>query len=235
MFPDDCLQSVIKPSDWWIENNDKKICRGALIFAFAPHVDQTPFTFEPIGRSVPTEHETAKVRVTPLKVDAPLKQTDLPVAAMTLENQEVFAAFRAKKRPCLVISADTPAVDKSLMHGKPKHATAPTYLAAPFYGTQKNQKRAGYSVEFIERVRHCEYPQFHWDILPFPGGEESIMRLDHIQPFGAHYNSYKLSDFKLSSDAMCLIDDLVCWLIWGGVTDNSLILDYRELIESTFS
>jgi len=234
MYPDDSLQSLIQPSDWWVRNENKKICRGALIFSFAPHVDQIPYTFEPMGRTQATEHRSATVSVSPLKVDQPLKQISLPVAAMTLHEQEVWAAYRAKKRPCLVFASESISVEKELTRGKPKHATAPTFLAAPFYGVNQNGKRAGYSPEFVERVRHCEYPQFHWDKLPISGADESILRLDHLQPFGAHYDSYKISDYRLSADAMDILDDMLRWLIWGGLTRESILLDYRKIIESTF-
>lgn len=73
MFPDDSLQSLIQPSDWWIKNENKTLCRGALLFSFAPHIDQIPYTFEPVGRSQATEHNSAIVRVSPLKVDQPLE------------------------------------------------------------------------------------------------------------------------------------------------------------------
>lgn len=99
MFPDDSLQSIIQPSDWWIENESKKLCRGALIFTFVPHVDQVPYMFEPVGRNVPTEHNSATVKISPLKIDQPLKQVNLPVAPMLLYEKEVWAAYRAKKRP----------------------------------------------------------------------------------------------------------------------------------------
>ena len=235
MFPDDSLQSLISPSDWWVKNQNSMLCRGALIFAFVPHVDQTPYTFDPIGRTQATQHNSATVHVSPLKVNQPLKQTNLPVAAMPLNNNEVWAAYRAKKRPCLVFSSDGIKIDKALTRGKPNHATAPTFLAAPYYGIGKNINRAGYSPEFVERVRHCEFPQFHWDKLPFPGGEESILRLDQLQPFGSHHDSYKVSEYMLSPDAMDILDELFRWFIWGGVTEDSLIKDYRELIESSFS
>lgn len=234
MFPDDSLQSIIYPSDWWIKNENKKLCRGALIFSFAPYVDQIPYMFEPLGRNVATEHNSATVRVSPLRIDQPLNQVNLPVAAMTLHEKEVWAAYRAKKRPSLVFSSDSIQVDKSLTRGKPNHATAPTFLAAPYYGVDQNGKRAGYSPEFVERVRHCEYSQFHWDKLPISGADESILRLDHLQPFGAHHESYKVSDYMLSTDAMDLLDDLLRWLIWGGVAKGSMILEYRQLIDSQF-
>jgi len=60
------------------------------------------------------------------------------------------------------------------------------------------------------------------------------LRLDHIQPVGTQSNSYELAKYKLSENAMELMDDLLKWLIWGGVPADSLILDYRKEIESTF-
>ncbi len=235
MYPDDCVQSIIQPTDWWVNNEERELCRGALIFAFAPHVDQVPYTFEPVGRTDANRHDNAVFRVAPLKVNQPLKKTDLPVAAMPLFAGEVWAAYRAKKRPCLVIGSNNPAVDQALIKGTPKSSTAPTVLVVPYYGVDRNGRRAGYKPEFVERVRHCEYPQFLWDCLPITGGpDESILRLDHLQPIGAHYNSYKLSEFKLSDDALEIVDELLHWLIWGGVYKDSLIALYREEIEATF-
>lgn len=235
MFPEDCLQSIIKPSEWWVKNEDNTLCRGALAFAFAPHVDQMPYQFEPVGRTDPLSHGTANLKVSPLKIDQPLKRVSLPVAAMTQNPGEVWAAYRAKRRPCLVIGSSNPTVDKNLTKGKPNHATAPTILMAPYYGADENGQRAGYSEPFRERVRHCEYPQFVWDCLPIPTGPtESILRLDHIQPIGTNYNSYKLSSYKLSEEALDIIDEQINWLLYSGVPEDSLIAMYREEIESTF-
>jgi hypothetical protein len=234
MFPDDCVQSIIGAGHWWEKNSEQRVCRGALIFAFVPHVDQVPYTFEPVGRIDPTRHEDAVLRVSPLKTNLPLKPTDLPVAAMTLHSGEVWAAYRAKKRPCLVLAAGNPPVNRQLTRGKPNSSTAPTLLVAPYYGATRNSRRAGYSPEFAERVRHCEYPQFHWDILPIPGGEESILRLDHLQPIGAHPSSYLLSDFRLSEGAVEIMDELLGWITSGGVEEDSLVAMYRNEIDATF-
>jgi hypothetical protein len=233
-FPDDCLQTVVGGQKWWVEDTTQQVSRGSLLFAFAPHVDQLPFTFEPVGRTEATRHDSAVVRVAPLKVDQPLRQTALPVAAMTVHEGEVWAAYRAKKRPCLVLGCNHPTVSSTLTKGMPNNSTAPTLLVAPYYGASRNHHRAGYRPEFVERVRHCEYPQFVWDHLPFPGGEESILRLDHLQPIGAHYNAYKLSGYRLSDTAIEVIDELLGWLMWGGVEPDSLVALYRQEIEGLF-
>ncbi|MFI0460061.1 MAG: hypothetical protein ACH254_20945, partial [Candidatus Thiodiazotropha endolucinida] len=193
-----------------------------------------PYTFEPVGRTNSEEHNRADVKVTPLKVDQPLKRVNLPVAAMTLHAGEVWAAYRAKKRPCLVLGSETPEVDKSVTRGMPKVSSAPTVLVAPYYGADQDGKRAGYKPEFVERIRHCDYPQFLWDQLPISGANESILRLDHTQPIGTHHNSYKLSEYRLSEEAMEIIDELIEWVVWGGVDEDSYVAMYRQTIEETF-
>lgn len=233
MFPEDSLQGL--SSNWWVKNDDKKLSRGSLIKAFIPHVDQIPYSFEPAGRSNPREHNQADIIVKPLTINQRLSSVPLPVAAMTKSDSELWTAFRAKRRYCLVFGNIAPeSIDKKLTQGKPNHSTAPTMLVAPYYGATNKTSRAGYSPAFIERVRHCEYPQFHWDILPISYGEESILRLDHTQPIGAHTKAYELTEFKLSEEAMDLMDDMFKWLFFGGSPEDSTLHDYRQIIEEAF-
>jgi hypothetical protein len=230
-LPEYCLQSLITPSPWWIKQEEKELYRGSLVFAFLPHVDQTPYTFQPIGRTNADCHDLADIKVTPLKVEQPLRKMDLPVAAMSLNHNEVWAAYRAKKRPCIVVATENHAIDREIIRGMPKNSTAPTILVAPYYGVGKTLNRAGFNPAFVERVRHYEYPQFMWDDLPFVNGEESILRLDHIQPIGTHHNSFKLSGYKLSETALELFDECLNSSIYGGVEKDSILLDYRSLFE----
>lgn len=234
MFPDDSVQAIISPSPWWEKSEVKRLERGCLVSAFVPHVDQVPYTVKPIGRSQAERHESAEVDIAPLRMRDRRIKEDLPVAAMTLHDGEVWTAYRAKKRLCLVLGSNVPTVDDGLRRGMPKRSTAPVVLVAPYYGADRDGTRAGYNPALVERIRHAEYPQFFWDKLPVSGSKESILRLDHMQPVGTHYNSYELFEFKLSENAMELVDDFVQWLLWGGVPDDSLILDYRREIESFF-
>lgn len=213
MYPEDCVQQLVKPGDWWIKSDSKTPCRGVLVIAFAPHVDQEPYGLEPLGRKEASQHGSARIKVAPLRIGQPLQGTELPVAAMPLHGNEVWAAYRAKMRHCLVIGSVSPSVDKSLTRGKPKHSTAPTILIAPFYGVELDGQRAGYTPQLIEKVRHLEYPQFLWDKLP-PDNRDSLLRLDHLQPIGTGYGSYKLTGYRLSRDALEIVDELFQWLIW---------------------
>ncbi|WP_424948086.1 hypothetical protein [Candidatus Spongiihabitans sp.] len=232
-YPDDSIQACVD-KDWWISKDNNSLCRGTLVFAFVPHVDQTPYTLEPVGRKNPTQHSSAELQVKPLNIQSSRPLPSLPVAAMPLYHGELWAAYRAKKRPCIVLSDESPLIDKNLIRGAPKRNTAPTVLVAPYYGVGRNNRRSGYNPAFIERVRHCEYPQFFWDQLPIDGPKESLLRLDHLQPIGTHYQSYQSSSFKLNNTAMEVLDEMLQWLIYGGVHEDSLIALYRKEIEDSF-
>ncbi len=234
MYPEDSVQSIIQPDDWWISNTDRVLCRGALVFAFVPHIDQNPYTFQPVARTEATRHDSATIQVAPLRISQPLRRTALPVAAMPLHSGEVWAAYRAKRRPCLIIGSAPLRVDPALTRGMAGHSTAPTVLAAPYYGATRDGQRGGYNPAFVERIRHCDYPQFLWDQLPISGVEESILRLDHLQPIGNHYSAYQLSEYRLSDNALEVVDELFRLLIWGEIPEDSLIAMYREEIRSTF-
>lgn len=232
-FPEDSVQFLIEDDEgWWVKNTENKLVRGALIWAFIYQIDQLPYTFVPVARAKAKEHDKAIVEVTELKIGEHLQRDQLPVAGMTTYKGECWVANKAKLRPCIVLSASSADVAKPLTRGKPNGSTAPTYLVAPFYGVDSGNGRAGYSEEFVKRVRHCEYPQFHWDMIPeAKSSKQSILRLDHLQPIGAHGKSYRLTDYMLGDAALNIIDDQYTWLTRGGLPKDSIILDYQELMQ----
>ena len=231
MYPEDSLQFVFGNPDWWIKTEDTSLARGSLIFAFIPHIDQVPYAFEAIGRDKATDHSHAKVNIAPLKVNQPLKQKPLPVAAMPTFENEAWTAYRAKKRPCLIVGSENTSVKSKLTQGMPNSVIAPTIQVAPYYGADK--KSSYNRPEFIERIRHCNYPHYVWDILPMDSGKESILRLDQLQAIGAHHDSYKHTGFCLSEDALGIIDELITCLIWGGLPEDGDVIEYRNLIKDT--
>ena len=232
-FPELSVQGIVSSDSWWVRDESRSVSRGRLIKCFVPHVDQVPYQFRPMGRSEATEHGAATVMVEPLRVGAPLTPLNLPVAAMPLHKNEVWAAYRAKRRPCLIISSDCPEVERKLTRGKSKSATAPTMLVVPYYGVAHGTNRAGYHSEFISRMIKCAYPQFFCDWLPFPGGEQSVMRLDHIQPIGCDPQSYEVTPFRLGHEAMKVVDQWLDWYIYGAIDPSADLKCIIELLRST--
>ncbi len=233
MYRTDSVQNIV--TSWWEKNNSNELKKGSLIFAFVPHVDQVPITLTPKGRQEAEQHNKATINITPLRIKDRRPINKLPVAALSLNEGELWTAYRAKKRPCLVLSAEQPRVDNKLRRDMPKKLTSPTILVAPYYGADKDGKRSGYNSELIERIRHAEYPQFLLDRLPIGGPKESILRFDHIQPVGLHYYAYEHSGYSLSAEAVeLIIDDWLIWLFFGGLPSDSLLLDYQQYILSTY-
>jgi hypothetical protein len=228
MFPDNSIQSFIKPDSWWIEDTTPTYCRGRLIQAFLPHIDQIPNTLSAIGREEDTSHNKAFVKIEPLKITKTQKRSSLPVAALPCYPGEVRTVYRAKKRPAVIISEGGQKVDDNFRRGKPRWQTSPTILVAPYYGVNETGTRSGYKPEFIERVRNCEYAQFVWDFLPLPGDTESILRFDHIQPVGKHHDTISITPFCLSETAMMCIDEWISWLINGMLPSNGLLEEARN-------
>lgn len=235
MYPEDSVQFMLHPSQWWDEDETHDYGRGRLVKAFIPHVDQVPKTLTAIGRSEPTDHAHAHVKIEPFRIRTHRKIPGLPVAALPLYDNEVHTVYQAKKRPALIICEGGPAVEKALTLGKPKWQTSPTLLVAPYYGVDEGYTRAGFNPEFIKRVRRCEYPQFMWDKLPIGGStKEALLRLDHIQPVGRHHDSIELTKYRLSEDALNILDDWLGWLIEGCFDEDSYLYALREEILSIF-
>jgi hypothetical protein len=225
MYPKDSVQNYFKT--WWIKDSQKKLTRGRLIQAYVPHVDQIPNELRVIGRSEATVHDKAKIEILPLRINYSRMASNLPVAALPEYPNEARAVYRSKMRPLLIISEGGPAVTPELLRGKPKWMSSPTLLAAPYYGAKHTDKRSGFPQLFVDRIRSCEYPQYFWDILPLEGGEESILRLDHIQPVGKHHESILISEYCLSEDGLSILDESLGWLMTSELTKDGLLDQVR--------
>lgn len=226
-YPEDSLQNYCSP--WWVRAQDQQVRRGRLLWAFVPHVDQHPFVLIPEGRSEPTEHKSADYRFEPLKGVLPAA-AKLPVAGLPHYPGEVRVVLRAKKRPVLVLSTGGTEVPKSLRVGAARYQTNPTLIAAPYYGADQGGSSGGWKPEFVARIRRCEYPQYLWDQLPLSGRNESVLRLDHLQPVGRHGESYELTDFELHEEALGLVDEYLSWLLLGGFPQDSIVSEIRSVL-----
>jgi hypothetical protein len=217
-YPEDSLQNYCSP--WWVRAQDQQVRRGRLLWAFVPHVDQHPFVLIPEGRSEPTEHKSADYRFEPLKGVLP-PAAKLPVAGLPHYPGEVRV---------VLLSTGGTEVPKSLRTGAARYQTNPTLIAAPYYGADQGGSSGGWKPEFVARIRRCEYPQYLWDQLPLAGRNESVLRLDHLQPVGRHGEAYELTDFELHEEALGLVDEYLSWLLLGGFPHDSIVSEIRKAL-----
>jgi len=196
-------------------------------------VDLVPYVLVSEGRSDPTDHSVARGRVEQLRVSSPPTASNgLPVAGLPSYPKEVWAVNRAKIRLGIVVCEGGGELPKELRpSSSPKWQTAATFLVAPCYGIEKTSTRAGWFQPLVDRIRRCEYPQFILEHLPPPyDGTQSIVRLDQLQPIGKHHNSFKPGEFRLSDEALQLVDQWFDWLRAGTLDASTELADARELL-----
>jgi len=225
---DRSIQNLL--GSWWIEDKTKTLKPGRLIKAFVPHVDQIPLELNLLGRSEPTNHTKARYEISPLRINQPPKKDTLPVAGVPLQDNEKLTAYKSKKRPMLVLAEGFEVPEEYRRGDHPKWQTSPTIIAAPYYGVKQNEKRKGFIPEFVDRVRAGEYPHYLWDELPMDKGEESLLRLDHLQPIGKHHQSIEICDFRLCEDALIILDEYLNWFLKGNLDSKTLLADLRKVL-----
>lgn len=228
-YSDNCIQ-YLEP-DWWQDAPEKKLCRGALVETYVQFYSSIPLELV-AERAEKDRHDRALVKAQPLHAEGRRTVTaSLPVAGLPrLDGAHCYVVNRAKKRPCLVLGAiEQETVHPKLTHGMSKWKSHLFFLVAPFFGVEQ-VARDGYNPEFVDRIMQADYRAFFWDKLPGDGGLGSILRLDQIQPVGFEHQAYRHCGYRLSDNALCIMDEWLDWLIYNR--DGKQISEFRELIKS---
>ncbi|OVE80580.1 hypothetical protein BVY03_05815 [bacterium K02(2017)] len=232
IYPEDSLQNLI--GDWWLtkENNTEPLARGDLIWAHLPHIDQVPKELIITNRSDPTSHTRAEAEIRSINCQSNKQQLDIPVAAFPCIEGEIYTVHRSKMRPCVVVSIGGSNVNSLRTTGQAKYQTSKTLLVAPYYGTKGGTSRGGWPDILLERSRHCEYPQYMWDILPVNKNIISILRFDHIQPLSTLKGVSRRTNYSLSQNALKIFDSWLVWLFSNYLKPDSDLDQIRNLLLS---
>ena len=221
MYPDDSIQALIDP--WWVQPNKAgPVAKGDLVWTFVAYPEPEPRILLPQGRTEDaTAHTKAIVRIEVHKIGQPVpKPSGLPVAGLPLFEGESYFVTRGKIRPAVVVSTGGIDASQFKARGAPWQ-TKPAVLVAPYYGVPPDGSRGGWNPELVERIQKAEYPQFVWDILPPPSkGGGSILRLDHTFAMGNNPNTHKVTGYRLSDEAMSILEQWLCWLVTGTPGDE---------------
>jgi len=226
-YPSDSIQSIV---DWWEPQDVKVITRGTLLKALVPYHYGSPARLEAERLpNMPGDHERVKFTLMPFTVSTPPPAQKLPVACLPHFTDVSWRLGAVKPRPVLVLAQSQIKVDKVLRAGQPSYQFEDCFLVAPYFGADQNGQRAGFKPELIAKIRHCTYPHLLWDSLPFRGAtQNSILRLDQIQPIVDHHHYRTHTGFRLSDDAMDVIDEFTRWHLTGEVDPSSIIHDLRK-------
>lgn len=227
-FPDDTVQYVC--SEWWRLAPEQTLCRGRLIRAFVPHIDQEPYILITEGRAEATAHAKATFRMEPFNIKEAHRAPALPVAALPQPKGERRFVYRGKVRPALVLASEADDIEKSLVSGAARWLTAKTVIVAPYYGTDQDGTRGGWPAAFVERIRHAMYPQCMCDRLPIGGVTESVLRFDQVQPIGKNLTAIEILPYRLSDEALEIIDDWIVWYYRRALPADGPLLSARSIL-----
>jgi len=228
--PPDSLPSLI--GKWWIPATSGVIERGRLIWAIVPITEQPPRMLKPVGRVEDTNHKHFEFDIVDTHI-AELrkarKHPQLPIGALPHFPGETYGVYRTKIRPCLVVGLGGDGVPEDLRRrGGARYQSAPTLTVAPYFGADQDGKGTGWDPEFVKRIRMAEWPQYMWDHLPVGGDEESILRLDHLQPIAKALSHFEPSEYQLSEEAMVIVDEQLEWLRTGDIPADGMLHMYRS-------
>lgn len=227
-YPNDSLQYYVDP--WWVRTEKTTKDRWRFGWALVRHISETPYTLEVMGRTDPKEHEQAELKIVPLDVKLPpTPRPDLPVAAMPLRRNELYCVQRGKIRPVMILAKTGTRIEpeyQSLLRNKLHY---PLYLVAPYYSVDQDGTRGGIPPEFIPRLKSCEYSQYMWEILPDSRSQQSVLRLDQIQPIEPATCALDCTNFKLSDDAGMILDEWIMWhLRQVAPSSDSMFAEYKK-------
>ena len=226
-FPDDCVQSLI--DEWWTVAENREVRRGQLLWAHAPFFDYLPYDLVPEARSATTEHERALFYLEQRRLSQRRAGPRLPVAALPQNPGETYSVYRAKFRPVLVLGTGGVEVDPTLTQRAARWQSVRTYLVAPYFGVDRTSQRGGWNLEFVRRIRHCEYPQYFWDMLPLgASASESVLRLDQIQPIGQNHEAFEYTPHRLSNEGLEVLGEWVDWNFSEDLDPGSMLHIARE-------
>jgi len=228
-YPTDCIQHFVE-GPWWVETPKTSKERWRLGKALVRHVSAEAYEIIPKGRTKATEHDKADIEIARFDASKPSpKLTGLPLAGMPIYPRERIAVQRAKVRPVLILATPGCKIEEDIRKGLCRYIHCPTYIVAPFYGTDQDGTRGGLSPEFVSRIKQLQYSQFFWDSLPIGGQSGSLLRLDQIQPIEPDIAAWVTTPFKLSEDAALILEEHLRWHITQTQpAENSLIAYFRQ-------
>lgn len=67
-------------------------------------------------------------------------------------------------------------------------------------------------------------------MLPLGGPSESIIRLDQMRPVGRNASNFRLTEWKLSNEALVVLDSWMEWFQTGMLDQDSDLYVTRQLL-----
>ena len=207
---------------------------GHFVWCPVPHLEEVPRILE-VERASSEAHFATKFEIVQMGGDHFKRKSKLPIKALALGETEELLISKAKKRPCIVVSAqNTTFEDEAIVNElrKRRHLRDNSMILAPLYGLAIPDEPKGFPPIMVARIRAFLYNQFFYLPQSCPKtrvsiGKESIVRLDRLFATSPS-RGVTAMDKKLSEEPLLLLLAVLRERL-GGKEDENLSL-VRELL-----
>jgi hypothetical protein len=214
---------------------------GQIVWAPVPNLNPQPHVIEP-RRLVSTSHATAAASFVPMNDTHFTRASNnaLPILNVRLGETEELLAYKAKKRPAVVVGVGATKLGGLGDETKPHHEED-RLVIAPIYGIRSEDDPSGFGPILAARIDCLMYRQF-FPIAPYterrrdrpPNScnlEIGVARLDRLQFVRPASPGCCPAPLKLSRDALPLLHAAV-WAYLHAAPDQELT-GMRDLLAGT--
>src|SRR5579863_2553756 len=193
---------------------------GQLVWTPVPNLTPHASVVE-AERTQDTSHQQVRARFVPLN-DGHFVRRDhkqLPILNFKLGETEEMVAFKAKRRPAVVVGVGATVLGGLDQYARPHHEENRVVLA-PVYGLRSEDDPSGFSSVMAARVRHLLYRQYfplaEWkekrSRSTFPSAcsiQEGIVRFDRLQFVTPSPPGCRLVPLRVSDDVIPLLHGML--------------------------
>ncbi|WP_437996860.1 hypothetical protein WMF26_38890 [Sorangium sp. So ce185] len=212
---------------------------GQLAWTPVPHLPEQPDVIEAI-RVNDSDHEVAMAKYARM-TDVHFKHRPYkryPILNINLEPTEELVAFKAKRRPCVIICANATQLG-NIDRNAPSHHEERRIVAVPIYGRRSEDEPKGFGPILAVRVEHLMYRQF-FPIAPWQeprrgiDGAESlkggIARFDRLQFVNPAPPGLRLMPLKVTDEVFRFMHAMLVMYL-NGTSDPELVAAMQVLRE----
>jgi hypothetical protein len=212
---------------------------GQIGWAPVPHLQPQPHVIE-VERVESASHDPVRAKFVPLRDLHFTRKSPkgLPILNINLGETEELLAYKAKKRPIVVVGTRSSILGGLGREGKPHHEES-RIVVAPIYGLATEDDRRGIGSILATRVRHLLYLQFfpfaEWrearhDLKGASSFDEGIIRFDRLQFLLPSAPGLQLAPVRMAPEVRVLMHN-VLWAYLHADPSPELI-EMREVLRS---
>jgi hypothetical protein len=212
---------------------------GQIAWVPVPNLNPQPMVVE-AERTSDTSHQQVRARFVTLNDNHFTRRDlkELPILNFKLGETEEMIAFKAKRRPGIIVGVGATVLGGLDAHARAHHEEG-RIVVAPAYGVRSEDDPSGFSSVMAARVRHLLYRQYfplaEWketrSSRTVPGAcslQEGIVRFDRIQFVSPSPPGCRFAPVRLADDVLVLLHAML-WAYLHAEPSKALV-EMREIL-----